>query len=185
MHKMIASVIFSFIVLFSLPAFSQYSSTKTRPLSVTISAIHLNAPLYELTTEFQLQNRLSVAVIGGVGYHKETGPRKRFWEIGGQCRLYAMGDFSHGLQLGAEFTHLRLPRARTLSKLSLTSSRTGTTIGGFLGYKYTASFGFTMDIQLGYQIAGNTSKSRNSSNSAPIRNQMFRAFSNFNLGWSF
>lgn len=75
---------------------------------------------------------------------------------------YVLGDFEHGMQLGAEAIYLYLDGDGTSS---IQVSGAGFALGPFVGYKTATNIGFTFDAQLGveYLVAsGNASDGTNS-----------------------
>lgn len=127
-----------------------------------------NTALYEGTLELKVFERLSVAVLGGVGGFDipltQLGENVHVTgkELGGQARVYLLGDFDHGLMIGAEYLRLWAeadpitveavpPPPLPPGNGVLTGEATLTAMGAFLGYKITAGFGLTCDAKLGIQ----------------------------------
>lgn len=83
-----------------------------RQVSITFSPVHLIISTLEVTGEFLVQDKFSLAVIGGYGNLSSgtvtTGTTTSeevsisIFEVGAQARYYAAGDFENGLQVGAE-----------------------------------------------------------------------------------
>ena len=133
-----------------------------RLVSFTFSPIQMVPPLYrptfylsELSGEIRVWDRWGIGLFAGVGGrdHVETGVASshEVWEGGFQLRCYLVGDFRRGLTVGAEayaFGH-------TFEDVIVSSGEkwnywsTGRVVGGFLGYKYVADVGFTVDASLG------------------------------------
>ena len=124
--------------------------------------------LYEGTIELKVFERLSVAVIGGVGgfdvplSQLAENVHVNGKELGGQARIYVLGDFDHGLTLGGEYLRVWAeadpinvaavpPPPLPAGTGVLTGEATLTGLGGFVGYKVTAGFGLTFDAKLGVQ----------------------------------
>jgi hypothetical protein len=152
-----------------------------RYFSLTISPIHLTFPILELTGEARLADRFSVAGIFGVGKISDTDKATGIKidatavELGGHVRYYALGDFRHGMQVGAEVLYLHLADSRLVVKGE------GVAIGPFIGYKYTADIGFTFDTQVGVEYVG----ARASSTTASASDSAWIPLLNLNVGWSF
>src|SRR6185369_10478727 len=73
-----------------------------RIVSLTISPLHLTLPVLELTGEYRALDKLGVAVIAGVGRYTDNNLSAAAYEAGAQVRYYVVGDFRHGMQVGAE-----------------------------------------------------------------------------------
>jgi len=153
-----------------------------RPVfALTISPLHLVFPIVELTGELRVDDHVGVAVIGGVGKYtdKNRDLSATVFEAGAQFRYYAVGDFRHGMQLGAELLYLHL------STDQFTASGQGLAMGPFIGYKYTANVGFTFDAQLGAEYVGARATASNGSSSGSASNSAWIPLLNLNVGWSF
>lgn len=144
----------------------------------------------ELTGEARLGARASGAVILGAGTVQVddlAGQQQSFtaYEVGGQLRWYALGSFTHGLQLGVELLYLQL--SGDLGDVVLSGSSQGLAVGPFLGYKFVSGFGLTFDGQLGFQSAFLTAEVSDAAKSASIRGETSAILPllNLNVGWSF
>ncbi len=149
-----------------------------RNIAVTLSPLHLLSPILEVTTEFRVDDRVGAAVIGGFG--RVDGD---FWvyEAGGQVRWYALGSFEHGLQLGGQLLYLHVSSG-DIDGTGIAGAGNGLSVGPFVGYKYTSSFGLTFDVQAGAQVvAVNARADDGSSESAGGVGPLVNA----NIGWSF
>jgi hypothetical protein len=150
-----------------------------RDFSLTISPIHLTLPVLELTGEARLADKVSVAMIVGVGKYSDTVNGVKLdasaFEVGGHFRYYVLGDFRHGMQLGAEVLYLHLADSQLVVKGE------GVAIGPFVGYKYTADVGFTFDAQVGAEYVG----ARASSTTSSASETSWIPLLNLNVGWSF
>jgi hypothetical protein len=159
-----------------------------RVLCLTISPIHLFLPVVELTAEGRVHDKVGIAVLGGAGNVSEdasnTAPAisATVIEAGLQGRYYLLGDFRHGLQLGAEalYLHLRENNIATVSAFA-----EGIAVGPFLGYKYTADIGFTFDSQLGFQRVGLAGEASGNGQTVNRRDSDYIVLLNLNVGWSF
>ena len=113
-----------------------------RVFSLTISPIHLFLPVVELTGEARVHDKVGIALIAGAGKYTDpnvTGISATVYEAGGQVRVYVIGDFRHGMQLGGELLYLHLNDDR------IAISGEGLAVGPFLGYKIMIDAGFTFD----------------------------------------
>lgn len=148
-----------------------------RVFSLTISPIHLALPVVEVTGEIRAHDKLGVAFIGGVGRYtdKSVNISAAVYELGAQLRFYPIGDFRHGMQLGAELLYLHMSQ----SNLSLRGEGVG--IGPFIGYKVISDAGFTFDAQIGGQYVGVRATDGNSAESG----KDIIVLLNLNVGWSF
>jgi hypothetical protein len=148
-----------------------------RVFSLMFSPFRLLDPIVELTGEARVHDRVGVALMGGVGRYtdKPTGITAGVYEAGVQVRAYVLGDFRHGMQLGAEATYLHLD----VSEIVATAE--GLLLGPFIGYKVMADGGFTFDTQFG--IGHITERAQSASASASGKDNI--PFLNLNIGWSF
>ena len=171
------------------PAASGEAADELHMLAITISPIHLAFPLVELTGEYRLNPKMGAALIGGFGSISDASNTYSLWEVGAQFRYYALGDFDHGMQLGAELVHLGISTSSSDSGVDMSASGAGTTVGGFVGYKVAASFGLTFDMQLGYQYimvaAEAEAQAGEISATAEKEESEGGVLLNLNLGWSF
>jgi len=149
--------------------------------SLTISPLHLFLPVVELTGEIRAADKVGVAAILGAGRYSDTTNGVRVsasvYEAGAQFRYYVLGDFRHGMQLGAELLYLHL------SDDNLSIRGAGVAVGPFVGYKVTADGGFTFDVQLGVEVVGAHAES--DSRDAGASDSSVIPLLNVNLGWSF
>lgn len=146
-------------------------------VSITFSPVHLFVPMLELTGEFRAHDRVGVAAIAGFGSMSGLS----LVEGGLSARAYPLGDFDHGLQLGAEATYLGA--LGTIQGVQ--ASGTGLTAGPFVGYKIAARFGLTFEIQLGYQWMAVGARAEQGGVSATAEETDSGPLLNINLGWSF
>jgi hypothetical protein len=143
-----------------------------------MSPLHLViGPIVELTGEARVHDRVGLAAIGGVGKYSDrsAGVSAAVYEAGAQVRVYAVGDFRHGMQIGAELLYLHLADA------ALSATGEGVAVGPFLGYKIMVDAGFTFDAQIGFQRVSAQAQSGTSTNS----NRDYIPLLNLNVGWSF
>ena len=158
--------------------------------SITLSPFHLVLPMGELTGEYRVTDKIAVAAILGVGQVKTktvtvSGTiEDSFFAIdaGAQFRYYPVGNFIHGMQLGAEilFVYVNLNETDSTS-----ASGTGLAIGPFIGYKIATDIGFTFDAQLGFDYMAVQSTASDSGISVTGSDSKFGLLLNLNVGWSF
>ena len=148
--------------------------------AITVSPIHLIFPVVEVAAEFRLARNMSIAGIGGVGSIEldNTSTRVTVYELGGQFRYYAVGRFDHGMQIGAELLYL----GGRADEGSVSAIASGLAIGPFIGYKFSAGVGFTVDVQGGVEFVAISAES-----STGASEEAGRAIPlvNINLGWAF
>jgi hypothetical protein len=149
-----------------------------RVFSLTISPIHLFLPVVELTGEARVHDKVGVAFIAGAGKYTDpnvTDISATVYEAGGQVRIYVIGDFRHGMQLGGELLYVHLNDDR------IAISGQGLAVGPFLGYKIMIDAGFTFDCQLGFEHIS----ARAQGNGATANDKSIIPLLNLNVGWSF
>lgn len=117
--------------------------------SITLSPIHFVLPAVELTAEIAISPKIGVAVIGAIGSIKADGSDQRVlvYEAGISPRYYVWGNFRQGVQLGVEalYAHASADDQFVMTMLSAE----GLAIGPYVGYKWVASMGLTLEAQLG------------------------------------
>ena len=128
------------------------NAQETKKLSITNSPIHLSLSILELMAEYQVAPKIGAAGILGYGSITETdnwGDEVEIpiLEIGGQLNYYLLGNFDKGMQVGLEVLYLNA----SAEDEDVSVSVDGLAIGPYLGYKWTAGFGLTFDIQAGYE----------------------------------
>jgi hypothetical protein len=158
-----------------------------RVLSVTFSPLHLVLPVFEVTAEVRALDKLGIAAVLGGGRVSEeataTDPALSapVVELGLQARYYLLGDFRHGLQLGAEAMYIHV--SDDVETVSATVH--GLSAGPFLGYKYTADVGFTFDGQVGFQRLGLSGEASDGTQVVTEQQSDWSLLLNLNVGWSF
>ena len=101
-------------------------------------------------------------------------------------RYYVLGDFEHGLQVGAEGIYIHESATATIGKTAIKASGTGMALGGFLGYKYVSKLGVTFDGQLGAQRLGlGAEASASTGQAASASENDVIPLVNLNVGWTF
>ncbi len=163
-------------------------------LSFTFSPVHLASPILELTAEYKALPQLGLAVVGGFGSTSVTSEATNnshafsVWEIGAQARYYALGSFSHGLQLGIETLYTNISDDEIQDgPVLITAEGSSFSLGAFAGYKIASKLGFTFEGQLGVQAGFFTAEARHdpTSTSAEEKDTKIAPLLNLNIGWSF
>src|SRR5689334_6585475 len=103
-------------------------------VSITFSPAHLVMPVVEVTAEVSATDKLGLAVVGGGGTAKNDAVEASVMEVGGSLRYYLVGDFQHGMQVGAEVLYLHA--SADVGEVSAVAS--GVAWGPFIGYKIIA-----------------------------------------------
>ena len=150
---------------------------RRRSFSVSLSPLHLFAPMIELAAELRPVDHLGLVVIGGIGSvsDKMTGIKAEALEAGAQLNLYA-NEFS-GIHLGVEVLYLELGKVNIDSSLAAA----GVAAGPYVGYKWLTRSGFTFIGQLGGErVLAHAQSSTNSSETKKIIPLL-----NLNVGLSF
>jgi hypothetical protein len=150
-------------------------------------------PVVEIQGEYGLTSSLSVAGVGGYGNatvpSNLSGDEISFnvFEVGGQFRLYPIGDFEHGIQLGAEalYTEVTTEEGTTYAGERVVGTGEGLALGPFIGYKYVAGFGITIDIQGGVQRLFAQAEASQNGRMASGEREEWIPLANLNIGLSF
>lgn len=176
--------------VYAQPAYPHTAPPTERPpreirdVSLTVSPAHLFLPIVELMGDIRLIDKLSAAVILGFGAVQVTpDDRATVFEAGAQLKFYAIGDFDHAMQIGAEILFIHL--SADLASRGVTGTGSGLAFGPFLGYKFVASGGFTLDVQLGFQYAGVFASATDGTTTEETSDAEIIPLLNLNLGWSF
>jgi hypothetical protein len=157
------------------------ASGQNRDLTVSVSPLHLVFPILQVTAEYRFFPQVSLAAIGGWGSVSITEDDEfDVGELGGQARYYPFKGRRHEPHAGVEVMKIWVsdePNEGTLEGFG-----SALALGPFLGYKYTASQGFTLDSQIGYSAlvleVGSETGDRGSAAAGIL-------LVNLNLGWSF
>ncbi len=180
-------------------------SINEKKVTLTWSTFQSAGGFAEIGAEAKATRKVGLG--GSLGFAFLHGLREDFWntkdvnylavEVGFSPRYYVIGDFDHGVQLGLQ-AKVRLGFHDTFlidrsSQIPLSISA-----GPYVGYKYTAPFGLTIEFQVGIAGAAGTgysdlaagfglatpaklvSVSQNGLNSTG-----YGALLNANIGWSF
>lgn len=158
--------------------------------SLTMSPLHLALPMLELNGELKLANKFGMSLIGAYGrprvvatYSDGTKENYTFsaYELGGQCVFYPIGNFRHGMQLGAEVLYVKV--LGNIDNVSLEGAGLG--VGPFIGYKLIFDNGITLNAQLGVERLFLRASASDSSSSANANDKKTTALLNLNVGYSF
>ncbi len=172
-----------------VPAVVPPAAAPLRQLSVTISPLHLVIPMLEVTGEYAVQPKLGVALVAGYGTLNQasaTVDKVSILELGAQARYYLLGDFEHGLQVGAEVLYIAASASGSSGSTTATATGEGVSVGPFVGYKFVSSMGFTFDTQLGAARTGLGAKASASTGETASRSETsVGPLLNINLGWTF
>lgn len=158
-----------------------------RNVYIGFSPLHLILPMFVGVAEVKLTKHFSVGALGGFGNIQYDGFKFKVWEAGGQLLAYPVGDFDHGMQLGAEVMYkgVTLDEAPK-SNVQIEAAASGLGVSPLVGYKYASKIGFTLAVQGGvtfYAIQANASD--NNGNTAAKSDRNIVPLLNFNIGWSF
>ncbi len=161
-----------------LPGVNQPEPEKPLRASVTFSPIHLVLPVAELAVEVAVAPKIGVAVVGGVGTVTPTNSDESVfvYEVGVSPRYYVVGNFRQGVQLGAEVMYAH---ASADSNFMGTVAAEGLAISPYVGYKWVASMGLTLEAQLGASYFAMRGDGVDEDDSR------FSALLNLQVGWSF
>lgn len=174
----------------SSPALAADDEPKLRSVALTVSPLHLFSPIVEITGEVRLAPKFGAAAILGFGSISADAPdasgeiqKESFtaWEAGASARLYAVGDFDHGMQLGVELLYIHVD----LEDERVSGTGSGIAVGPFIGYKISTDAGFTFDSQLGVQYLAVQAEASSSDLSAEGEDDGFIPLLNLNVGWAF
>jgi len=141
-------------------------------LSLTFSPLHLLVPFLELTLEYRLADKFGIAAIAGGGARSSVV----VGGIGARFNYYLFGDFGHGMQLGIETMFAGGGTTDGPSALA-----GGLTFGSYLGYKFVADVGFTLDLGAGAEYRLILAESAGKS----VEVNQVGLLLNLNAGWSF
>ncbi len=170
------------VALTAAPAAAQAEAASDHhTVAITISPIHLLGPIVELTGEVAASSKIGVSGLVGVGEIDGIS----VFEVGAALRGYVVGDFDHGMQLGAEmlYVSVTVDEGDTIEGASgIAGKGSGFAVGPFIGYKITLDVGFTFEAQLGAQYFFATAEV-DSGESASADG--FAPLLNLNVGWAF
>ncbi|CAN5765862.1 hypothetical protein BH11MYX2_BH11MYX2_37930 [soil metagenome] len=183
---------FSALLLSTLSSLA-YAQTDTGPSSppsadpavaITFSPIHLLIPFLEVNAEIRVTPKIGLGLTAGAGVmhvNKSTSNDKVTLVEGGiSPRYYLTGSFRQGVQLGAEVQYLH---ASADADAMTTVSAAGLSIGPYVGYKWTAAIGLTLEAQAG--VAFIAVKGSNDSTGQTDGEKRVYPLLNLNAGLSF
>ena len=133
----------------------------------------------ELTGEARVHDKVGVALIGGAGKYTDpnvTSISATVYEAGAQVRVYVIGDFRHGMQVGGELLYLHLNDDR------VAISGEGLAVGPFLGYKIMIDAAYSVRRPVELQ---HIEQRRAQGNGATANDRSIIPLLNLNVGWSF
>ena len=121
--------------------------------ALTFSPVYLAVPMGQVSAEVRVRDKVGIGAVAGIGWLTfDASPVKShllLYQLAAQGRYYVLGNFRHGLQLGAQVAYLRLA-SPFQNQVQLSSDALG--LAPFVGYKYTMKVGFTFETQLGYEF---------------------------------
>ena len=166
------------------PEDAKKEEPKAHTAYVSFSPLHLIFPVIELTGEVRLHRQIGIAAIAGYGSLAPPNPppgvkvsRFSVWELGGQFVGYPVGHFDHGMQLGMEALYVGVSGDMSSGNVSVSAAAQGLAVGPFVGYKYTAPIGFSVNMQGGAEYVVAQAESTTASTIIPLVN--------LNVGWAF
>jgi len=117
------------------------TAQESHRVSILLSPIELISPVVRFVGEFK------VARTHGFGPDVSAGSIDQVFvfSIGAQYAWYMIGDFEHGMQLGASLRYLQSSNESN----GISSVGRGVAIGPIIGYKYVAPFGLTVGLNGG------------------------------------
>jgi len=180
--SILVAVVISIVSVSRIFAQPHHSSSEiTHDFSITIAPIKLISPIVEGTFEKRMTNKIGLEGIAGVGSYDGFFA----FTIGGSWRYYLIGSFEHALQTGVELYYAHLGSSNVQGS-NVSAAGRGLMIAPFIGYKYIADYGLTLDLAIG---AGpefvSATATDNNSNSATVSGSTLGLLLNLNLGWSF
>lgn len=131
----VSSVMMLFLLVGTLVA------QESQRVSILLSPLELINPVVRFVGEFK------VARTHGFGPDVSVGAIDQVFvfSIGAQYAWYMIGDFDHGMQLGASLRYLQSQSESN----GISSVGRGIAIGPIIGYKYVAPFGLTIGLNGG------------------------------------
>ncbi len=153
---------------------------KLHSVALTFAPFQTIVGVAQVSVEGRLARKFGLAgIVGGGSYYNpfvlyNIDGRIPVFTAGVSPRYYLVGDFDHGMQLGAQ----------VMTAVAWASGATGVGVAGgpYIGYKFTAPIGFTLEVQGGAQY-GYASASASASRTATASGVL--PLANINLGWAF
>jgi hypothetical protein len=127
---------------------AQDSILESRRFSLTVSPLLLAYSIVELTGEYRLASPWSVAAIAGAG-KGYTAAGGSGIGLGLQGRHYPFRPSRHERHVGLEAMLWAVRIGQQPNGMADSETEQLYTLTPFLGYKYTASFGLTLEAQFG------------------------------------
>ena len=157
-------------------------------ISIMWAPIRLAIPVFEVTGEYAINQKLGVSVeLGGgqrsVSLNADTAKGTEI-EGGAQVRYYAIGSFRHGMEVGAEFLEEYVKFSEPLPGNIVGVAAGGATVGPFIGYKIATRVGFTFEAQLGARYLVVEPGITGQSSCVPAFDK-WAPLLHLNIGWSF
>jgi len=150
------------------------AATIPRTITLTASPFHALIPFGEITGELLITDRISGALILGIGKILDSKTDTHFaQEVGAQANYYFKPTF-RALHVGIEATYVHSSDSDDTNELTGTSAA----VGPLVGYKYIHRTGFSLVAQLG--LAAALVEEREGDNVIKVL-----PIVNLNAGWSF
>lgn len=199
---LVAVLSVSFVIASATTAFAKQKGVGTvamapeqeQMMSATFAPLRLLSPMGKLTLEFNAEEQWTLAAIAGFGSFEEGKDAEGnlvshdVWELGGQFRYYALGNFDHGLHLGIEALYRDAPVKATgvFSEIKEGTGR-GLGVGPLVGYKLATAIGLTFDAQVGvrYDGFGLLSEAETAEELDVPDDNVLHPLINLNVGWTF
>ncbi|MSP74292.1 MAG: hypothetical protein EXR76_19345 [Myxococcales bacterium] len=188
MSKVVVSPSFgALFASFVFPAFAlpKPESGRGHTVAVSISPLHLIMSVVELQAEYLAHPQFSASLIGGYGSieaESSLGETLKFHllEVGTQARGYFYGTSEEGAYGGLEVLYISVD----VGTADVSGVASGTSVGGFAGYKWTWE-NFFIDSNFGLQNVGVTAGATDGAETAKAEKRKIGALANFGLGLSF
>lgn len=177
------------------PADAAPRNDRGHHVALSLSPIHLLLPVVEVQGEYLFHDSFSAALILGYGKVDATVTRTYsngavdketitfdVFELGAQFRGYFWGGSEGGAYAGAEVVYLQVDGELD----DVVGVAAGTTIGPFVGYKWTWD-NFFIDLNGGVQFLAVAAEAEDQSSGERDGEESSEVgpLLNFNLGWSF
>ncbi len=161
---------------------------KGHKISVLFAPLRLIVPLVEFTAEYRVANKIGVSVTLGAGQREVSGVGTNVTgtelEGGLQGRYYVIGDFDHGMELGAELLEEYVKFDDIPPNVAVAAG--GLTLGAFIGYKIATNVGFTFEAQLGARyLVVEPAAQGDTTLGSPSLDEKWLPLLHLNVGWSF
>ncbi len=140
----------------------------------------------EAKGEVRLHDRVGLAVYGGFG----SAVVADYYQVGGQLRWYAIGDFDHGMVVGLDVNYISVDERLELLGMSILDAE-GEALapGGLIGYKVIFKPGVTLGFDLGLRRHAITydAKEHLSEDQYQVNGEtsLWWPIADLHVGWSF